>query len=72
VRIYFADCIGGCEGAAIDIPDITSISKVIDACIVRWGSGTLVRVQNELVWVHDTGEKWIGCCAKKINDLASK
>jgi hypothetical protein len=74
MTIYFENCIGACSEAAIDLPDKTRISEVIDRCIKRWGYGSLSRVgpNKELIWRHDMDEVWIGCCAEKIARLKRK
>lgn len=66
MTIFFDNCTGQCSNAIIELPDGTPITKVIDACIAKFGEGSLMRANKELLWKHDIDAPWIGCCAEKV------
>jgi hypothetical protein len=73
MTVYFDNC-PSCRYGAIELPDGTSVSVVIDECKKRWGDGSLVRYRqnggrrrsHSLVYVHDMDAPWIGCCAERV------
>jgi hypothetical protein len=73
VTIYFENCLGACRDAAIDLPDGTGVSAIIDACRERWGGGRLIRLGKDLAWSKstDVDQDWRGCCKDKIERKAA-
>jgi hypothetical protein len=68
MTIYFVNCLGACNDAAIEVAGDATFGLMIDAARAKWGEGTLIRQGQEYVWrkQSDRDGDWRGCCARKM------